>query len=163
MLDRNFLCLASTPSTMKMGNLGTGSPINSDTSVTGGFTSGGTTSPPGFLSNPFDAMADYGRTEFDIHNRGLLGGSIAGPYGFRLNPFLIVNSGPPYNFTIGQNVNGFDTFNQRLAVVSSASCLSRTIQATSVVCTPLGTFNNAPPIGQSVVPLNYGRGPAQFT
>lgn len=145
------------------GNLGTDSPINSDTSVTGGFTSGGATSPPGFLSNPFDAMDDYGRTEFDIHNRGLAGGSIAGPYGFRLYPFLIVNSGTPYNFTIGQNVNGFDTFNQRPAFVSSATCLSRTIQSTNVVCTPLGTFNNTPAVGQSVVPINNGTGPAAFT
>ncbi len=144
-------------------DLGTGSPINSDTSVTGGFTSGGATSPPEFVSNPYDPMADYGRAAFDTHDRGLLGGSIAAPYGFRLNPFLIVNSGTPYNFTIGQDVNGFDTFNQRPSFVSSAACSNRTIQSTNVVCTPLGTFNNSPALGQSVVPINYGTGPAEFT
>jgi hypothetical protein len=144
-------------------NLGTGSPINSDTSVTGGFTSNAATSPPEFLSNPYDPMADYGRAAFDTHDRGLLGGSVAGPYGFRLNPFLIVNSGTPYNFTIGQNVNGFDTFNQRPAFVSSATCSSRTVPSTNTVCTPLGTFNDAPPLGQSVVPINYGTGPTAFT
>jgi hypothetical protein len=144
-------------------DLGTGSPIDSDTSVTGGFTSGGATSPPEFVSNPYDPMADYGRAAFDTHDRGLLGGSMAGPYGFRLNPFLIVNSGTPYNFTIGQDVNGFDTFNQRPEFVSSASCSTRTVQTTSVVCTPLGTFNNAPALGQSVVPINYGTGPTELT
>lgn len=144
-------------------NLGTGSPINSDTSVTGGFTSNAATSPPGFVSNPFDPMADYGRAAFDTHHRGLVGGSVAGPYGFRLNPFLIVNSGVPYNFTIGQDVNGFDTFNQRPAFISSATCSSRTVQSTNAVCTPLGTFNNAPTLGQSVVPINYGTGPTEFT
>lgn len=144
-------------------DLGTGSPINSDTSVTGGFTSGGATSPPEFISNPYDPMADYGRAAFDTRNRGLVGGSIAGPYGFRLSPFLIVNSGTPYNFTIGQNVNGFDTFNQRPAFVSSATCSSRTVQSTNVVCTPLGTFNDAPAVDQRVVPINDGTGPAEFT
>ncbi len=144
-------------------NLGTGSPINSNTSVTGGFTSGGATSPPEFVSNPYDPMADYGRAAFDTHDRGLLGGSIAGPYGFRLNPFLIVNSGTPYNFTIGEDVNGFDTFNQRPVFVSSSTCSGRTVQSTNIVCTPLGTFNDAPALGQSVIPINYGTGPTQFT
>jgi Carboxypeptidase regulatory-like domain len=144
-------------------NLGTGSPINSDTSVTGGFTSGGATSPPGFVSNPYDPMADYGRAAFDTHDRGLLGGSIAGPYGLRLNPFLVVNSGLPYNFTIGQDVNGFDTFNQRPALVSSATCSNRTVQSINAVCTPLGTFNNAPLPGQNAIPINYGTGPVEFT
>jgi hypothetical protein len=144
-------------------DLGTGSPINGDTSTTGGFTSGGATSPPEFVSNPYDPMADYGRAAFDTHDRGLLGGSIAGPYGFRLSPFLIVNSGTPYNFTIGQDVNGFDTFNQRPAFVSSATCSSRTVQSTNSVCTPLGTFNDVPALGQSAVPINYGTGPNEFT
>jgi len=144
-------------------NLGTGSPINSDTSVTGGFTSGGATSPPEFISNPYDPMADYGRAAFDTHDRGLLGGSIAAPYGFRLNPFLIVNSGTPYNLTIGQDVNGFDTFNQRPAFVSSATCTTRTVASADIVCTPLGTFNNAPALGEGVVPINSGTGPTSFT
>jgi hypothetical protein len=144
-------------------DLGTGSPINSNTSVTGGFTSGGAPSPPNFVSDPYDPMADYGRAAFDTHNRGLIGGSIALPYYFRLSPFMIVNSGTPYNLTVGQDLYGFDTFNERPAFVSSTTCPAMAVQSTNVICTPLGTFNDAPALGQSVVPINSGTGPSQFT
>jgi Carboxypeptidase regulatory-like domain len=144
-------------------NLGAGSPINSNTSVTGGFTSGGSLSTPEFLSNPYDPMADYGRAAFDTHDRGLLGGSFLFPYYFRLSPFLIVNSGSPYNITVGQDIYGFDTFNERPAFVSSAACSTRSVSATNTVCTPLGTFNDAPRLGQPVLPINSGTGPAEFS
>jgi hypothetical protein len=144
-------------------DLGTGSPINSNTSVTGGFTSGGALSTPEFVSNPYDPIADYGRASFDTHDRGLIGGSIGLPYAFRLSPFMIVNSGTPYNLTVGQDLYGFDTFNDRPAFVSSNTCSTRTVQSTNIICTPLGTFNDAPALGQSVVPMNYGTGPTEFT
>jgi hypothetical protein len=144
-------------------DLGTGSPINSNTSVTGGFTSGGALSTPEFVSNPYDPMADYGRAAFDTHDRGLIGGSIALPYLFRLSPFMIVNTGTPYNLTVGSDLYGFDTFNERPAFVSSTTCPIRVVQSANVICTPLGTFNDAPALGQPVVPINYGTGPAEFT
>lgn len=144
-------------------DLGTGSPINSNTSVTGGFTSGGALSTPEFLSNPYDPIADYGRASFDTHDRGLIGGSFALPYAVRLSPFMVVNSGSPYNFSVGQDLYGFDTFNDRPAFVSSAACSNRTVQSGNIVCTPLGTFNDAPALGDHVLPINYGTGPTEFT
>ncbi|MGC1370880.1 MAG: hypothetical protein WA824_01965, partial [Candidatus Sulfotelmatobacter sp.] len=144
-------------------DLGTGSPINSNTSVTGGFTSGGSLSTPEFVSNPYDPSADYGRASFDTHDRGLIGGSFSLPYAFRLSPFMIVDSGTPYNLTVGNDLYGFDTFNERPAFVSNSTCSSRIVQSGNVVCTPLGTFNNAPALGQRVLPINYGTGPAEFS
>lgn len=144
-------------------DLGTGSPINSNTSVTGGFTSGGSTATPEFVSNPYDPSADYGRASFDTHDRGLIGGSITMPYALRLSPFMVVNSGTPYNLMVGQDLYGFDTFNERPALLSSTTCPARVVQATNIVCTPLGTFNDAPALGSSVVPINYGTGPTEFT
>lgn len=144
-------------------DLGTGSPINENTSVTGGFTSGGALSTPEFVSNPYDPMADYGRASFDTHDRGLIGGSIAFPYAVRLSPFLVVNSGTPYNLTVGQDIYGFDTFNERPSFVSSGTCPNRVVQGSNIVCTPLGTFNDAPTIGQRTLPINYGTGPTEFT
>jgi hypothetical protein len=144
-------------------DLGTGSPINSNTSVTGGFTSGGALSTPEFVSNPYDPMADYGRAAFDTHDRGLIGGSFLFPHYVRLSPFLIVNSGTPYNLTVGDDIYGFDTFNERPGFVSSTTCPSRTVQSTNIICTPLGTFNDAPALGQGVVPINSGTGPTEFS
>jgi Carboxypeptidase regulatory-like domain len=144
-------------------DLGTGSPINSNTSVTGGFTSGGALSTPEFVSDPYDPNTDYGRASFDTHDRGLIGGSFSLPYAFRLSPFMIVNSGTPYNLTVGRDLYGFDTFNDRPAFVSASTCTNRVVQATNLVCTPLGTFNDAPALGQAVVPINYGTGPAELS
>jgi hypothetical protein len=74
----------------------------------------------------------------------------------------VVNSGAPYNLTVGQDLYGFDTFNERPAFVSATRCAVRT-QTSNVVCTPLGTFNDAPALGQTVVPINSGTGPTNFT
>ena len=147
-------------------DLGTGSPINSNTSVTGGFTSGGATATPEFVSNPYDPIADYGRASFDTHDRALLGGSISLPYAVRLSPFMVVDSGTPYNLMVGQDIYGFDTYNERPALVSTATCSTPGPISSSqpnVLCTPLGTFNDAPALGAHVLPINYGTGPTNFT
>lgn len=127
------------------------------------FGAGGALSTPQFLSDPYNPMTDYGRAAFDVRNRGMLGGSISLPRGFRLSPFMLVNSGSPYNITVGQDLYGDDTFNERPALVSSASCPARSFESSNVVCTPLGTFDTTPVQGADVIPINYGTGPAAFT
>jgi len=105
-------------------------------------------------------MADYGRAGFDVRHRVLLGGTIGLPKAFRLNPFMVVSSGQPYNVTVGQDLNGDSIFNDRPGFVSTATCPA--VKITSpLACTPLGTFNltGAGPI----VPINYGTGPTLFT
>ena len=145
-------------------DLGTGSAVNGGTSVTGGFTSGGSNSTPQFLSDPYNPIADYGRASFDIHDRALVGGTLTLPRGFRLSPFIVANSGTPYNLTVGQDLYGADTFNDRPAFVSAATCPVQSVSASNenLVCTPLGTFNTAPAPGQAV-PVNFGTGPTEFT
>jgi hypothetical protein len=130
----------------------------------GGF-SNGLTSSASFLSDSYDPMADYGRSSFDVRHRGLIAGSIEMTHGFRLSPFIIVNSGAPYNVTTGQDNNGDSIFEDRPVLVSQAACASVTITGTQY-CTPIGTFNTAltaaVPIN-SLVPINYGRGPGNAT
>lgn len=130
-----------------------------------GFFSGGATSAPIFISNQYDPMADYGRATFDVRHRAFLGGSISMPYAFRLSPFMIVESGAPYDLVIGQDLNGDSIFNDRPALVSDATCATSTPQPSNkaIVCTPLGTFNSAPGPGQAVIPVNSATGPTLFT
>jgi hypothetical protein len=112
----------------------------------------------GFPSNQYNLDQDYGRAAYDIRHRVFLGGSVSGPYGFRLSPFLIATSGSPYNVTIGQDLNGDSINNDRPAF---ATDLTRP----SVVVTSFGTFDTAPNIGitgQTFVPINYLTGPTQF-
>lgn len=130
----------------------------------GGF-SNGLTSSASFLSNSYDPAADYGRAAFDVRHRVFLAGSIDAPYGFRLSPFIVINSGAPYNITTGQDNNGDSLFNDRPIFISAAGCPTVTITG-STYCTPVGTFNTAitstTPVS-SLVPINYGRGPSNAT
>ena len=123
--------------------------------------SGGTSAS--FLSNSYDPMADYGRSQFDVRHRGVLGGTISMPYAFRLNPFIIVSSGQPYNVTVGQDLNGDSIFNDRPSLVSTGRCSNMPPYISGIACTALGTFNLAPAAGQTPIPINIGTGTTLLT
>ena len=108
-----------------------------------------------FPSNQFDPRADYGRANFDVRSRFLLGGNLQGPYGVSFSPMLVTNSGTPFNITIGQDLNGDNQFNDRPAFATSAS--------TDVVQTSYGTFDLNPASNAARIPYNDGTGPGQFS
>ncbi|MGA2170572.1 MAG: carboxypeptidase regulatory-like domain-containing protein [Terracidiphilus sp.] len=108
-----------------------------------------------FPSNQFDPGADYGRANFDVRNRFLLGGNLQGPYGISFSPMLVTNSGTPFNITIGQDVNGDNQFNDRPGIATSTS--------TDTVHTGYGTFDLNPSANEARIPYNYGTGPGQFS
>jgi len=119
----------------------------------GGGNLAGSGVPPAsaFPVDQFDPNADYGRTSYDVRSRFVFGGSILLPHAFRLSPFVIANSGSPYNILDGQQFNGDSVYNERPAF--SGACTS----ATNVNCfVPLTA-------GQSIVPFYYGTGPALFS
>ncbi|MBV8050893.1 MAG: TonB-dependent receptor [Acidobacteriaceae bacterium] len=128
-----------------------------------GFFSGGSTATPNFLTNQYDPMADYGRAAFDVRHRAFLGGTISMPYAFRLNPFMIISSGMPYDVTTGTDLNGDSIFNDRPALLSATSCAGKLPVSQGILCTPLGTFNTVPLGGQRIVPVNSFSGPTLFT
>ena len=109
-----------------------------------------------FPSNQYDIMQDYGRAAFATRHRLFLGGTVALPYGIRLNPFMVASSGVPFDITTGHDLNGDSIFNDRPAF---ATDLSRP----SVVVTHLGTFDTLPLPGQPLVPINYGTSDPRFT
>jgi hypothetical protein len=110
-----------------------------------------------FPSNPYDVLEDYGRAVFDIRDRAVVGGAINLPFGFRLLPFIVADSGTPYNITLGQDLLGTSVFDQRPAFASPGAT------GPNIVATSLGVFNTNPAIGQALVPANYGTGPAEYT
>jgi hypothetical protein len=127
-----------------------------------GFSSGASSIGASFLSNSYNPMADYGRSQFDVRHRGVLGGTVSMPYAFRLNPFIIISSGVPYNVTVGQDLNGDSIFNDRPGLVSTATCRTLLINS-NIACTSLGTFNLLPTPGQPILPINFGTGTTLFT
>jgi hypothetical protein len=108
-----------------------------------------------FPSNQFDPSADYGRANFDVRNRFLLGGNIQAPYKVSVSPMIVADSGQPFNITLDQDLNGDNQFNDRPAFATSSS--------TSTVKTSYGTFDLDPAWNQSRIPYNYGNGPSQFS
>lgn len=108
-------------------------------------------------SNPLDPSADYGRAAFDYRNRLFMGGTVGLPKGFRLSPFLIASSGPPFNITTGDDSFGDAQFSARPAFGDCST------PAPNLVQTKFGCFNTSPVAGQAVIPINDFTGPARFT
>lgn len=109
-----------------------------------------------FPANQYDLSQEYSRAGFDVNHRVFIGGGITAPWGIRLSPFIQVNSGGPFNITVGQDLNGDSLFNDRPGI---ATDLTRA----SVVSTPLGAFDRSPLPSQSILARNYAHGPGQFT
>jgi len=109
-----------------------------------------------FASNSYDLSLDYGRASYDVRHRLFLGGTVSLPYAFRLNPFVVIMTGRPFNITVGQDLNGDSIFNDRPAYATQTS-------GPNVVSTPWGTFNTQPGSGYTPTPVNLGDGTTQAT
>ena len=105
------------------------------------------------ISNAYNISQDYGPATFNSRNQIFVMGNYLGPWGIRFNPFLIANSGKPFNIVLQTDpVNNF--FNQRPTYASSATLPG------DAVSTPWGTMDINPQPGERLIPANLGVGPA---
>lgn len=119
-----------------------------------GSSSGGSFST-NFPSDPHDIAIDYGRAAFAIRNRIFFGGTVALPRGFRLSPFLVFNSGQPYNVTAGIDPAQDLQFNVRPAFA---------LNPTGACVSPLNSCHyTVPTAPYTPIPINYLTGPDLFT
>ena len=130
---------------------------------------GDTSGPGSFPSVPGDLKADYGRTTFDVKSRLFIGGSITLPKLIQFSPFMIAQSGNPYNITTGSDNNLDTIFNDRPYLEASGYTSPTPVAAGQVspVQSIAGCGTFAQPGSQSagakLVPINYCTGPALFT
>jgi Carboxypeptidase regulatory-like domain len=111
---------------------------------------------PGLLSGaPCGIEEDYGRAPFDVRHRAFVGGSISMPWGLRASPFLVAQSGSPFNITTDQNVYGINTYNARPTM---GTCGDPGVKATAYGC-----FNLVAQPGQIGIPINEETGPARVS
>ncbi len=110
-----------------------------------------------FPSDQYDIAADYGRASFAVRDRVFFGGTVGLPRGFRLSPFMIFNSGTPYNVSVGQDLNNDSIFNDRpaLGVNPAGSCPFPTAAACNRYVIPTNS--------STLIPVNYLTGPDHFT
>jgi Carboxypeptidase regulatory-like domain len=128
---------------------------NGDTSGAGYIPSIPCGAPNLSLGTPCGIDEDYGRASFDVRHRVFVGGTASFRWGFRLSPFLIAQSGPPFNVITGQDLYGINTFNAR---PSEGACGSPGVKSTAFGC-----FNEVAQPGQVGVPINEETGPARFS
>jgi len=114
----------------------------------------------GFPANPYDLSTEYGRSNGDIRHRFVMTGNIRAPWGISLNPFITVQSGRPFNITLGRDING-DTLNTERPALAGASV--DCADTLNFKCTPFGNFkvNLAP--GDVMIPRNFAEGPGSTT
>lgn len=109
-----------------------------------------------FPMNSYDTSGEFGRSSFDIRHRFTLFGTINLPWRkIVVNPFIVANSGPPFNIITGQDLNLDRQVNERPSFAGpNANCALPTIR-----CTPFGNFNLVPLPGEQIVPRNFGQAP----
>jgi hypothetical protein len=113
-----------------------------------------------FPANPYDLSTEYGRASNDIRHRFVMSGTFRVPWGISLNPFVIVQSGRPFNITLGRDVNG-DTLNsERPALAPAGADCSNT---SLFRCTPFGNFKLTFGPDDVMIPRNFAEGPGSTT
>ena len=112
-----------------------------------------TNGPSSFPANSYDPAADYGPAASDVRHRFTLGGTLRLPWGIHLSPFVVADSGRPFNITTGRDDNGDTLLNDRPAFAADPS-------DPGVVHTAWGDLDPTPQPGQPPIPRNLGRGPS---
>lgn len=108
-----------------------------------------------------DPGFDYGRTNFDVHNRFVILGNITAPWQLSFAPFLSSNSGTPYNITTNADLTGNNQFNSRPTYAGSCS-------QPMAISTRYGCLDPDPPVNangasETIVPYNLGTGPTNLS
>jgi Carboxypeptidase regulatory-like domain/TonB dependent receptor len=104
-------------------------------------------------SNAYDLGADYGPATFVSRNQVFAMANYNGPWKLTFNPFLMAQSGKPFNITLPEDtLNNF--YNQRPSFATAST------PAADIVNTPWGKMNANPAATDPRIPSNLGVGPA---
>jgi hypothetical protein len=105
-----------------------------------------------FPANPYNFSGEYGPAATDIHHRFILAGTVGTRWGIRLNPYLTMQSGAPFNITTGTDLYGTTLFNARPGIATNAG-------RPGVIETRYGLLDPDPVAGEPILGRNAGRGP----
>ncbi len=113
-------------------------------------------------ADPNNLRAEWGPSSFaDVRHRFVMGTSIPVHWGISVSPFIVANSGSPFNITTGQDTNGDGFAEERPSLdtsESASSCVGQNLKYEA----GYGCFNLLPAAG-TAISRNYGRGPGSFT
>jgi hypothetical protein len=123
------------------------------------FSNGNTTSfngTGGMVSNSYNLHQDYGPSPFARRNMVFAMANYSGKWGLSYNPFLVVQSGRPYNVTTNLDLTGDNFFNNRPSYASNPALCSGNPQ---YVQSQYGCLDIIPQPGESLVPTYMGPSP----
>lgn len=105
---------------------------------------------------PSKPSLDYGRANFDVHDRFFALATIQAPWQLTFAPMFFASSGSPFNITTGTDLTGNNAYNSRPTYAANCS-QSYTVQ------TKYGCFDTNP-IGtnERIIPYNLGTGPWNY-
>ncbi len=121
-----------------------------------GFSNGDSDGAGSFPAYSYDLSDEFGRSSFDIRHNFVIGGNFTLPWGISMSPFVVANSGRPFNITRGQDLNGDALFLERPTFGElAARCSELGLRAS--YCDVAGEDPNA------IIPRNFAQGPKSFT
>jgi hypothetical protein len=91
----------------------------------------------------------------DVRHRFTFNGTINTKWNFRLSPFVVIQSGPPFDITVGRDIYGTTLFNSRPGIVVDPS-------KPGLIQTKYGVLDPNPTLNQPTLARNFGRGPVQL-
>src|SRR5271170_1710647 len=100
-------------------------------------------------ASPYSTVGEYGPSALDVHHRAFLGGSITTKWDFRLSPFVVINSGAPFNITTGSDLYGTTLYTARPGI----SPVPTKYSYDGVYLDPNPTAD------EEILPRNFGRSP----
>jgi hypothetical protein len=111
-------------------------------------------------------VARYAFTHSDINEAGIGGFNLSSravellntintKWNIRLSPFVVIQSGPPFDITIGRDLYGTTLFNSRPGIA-----IDRT--KPGLIQTAYGLLDPNPTLNQPTLTRNFGRGPGQL-
>jgi hypothetical protein len=108
-----------------------------------------------FPANPYSFEGEYGPAASDVHHRVTVGGSINLKWAIRLSPFVVMQSGMPFDITAGNDLYGTTLFNARPGIGADPN-------KRGLIRTSYGLLDPNPTPGERLLPRNFGRGPGQY-
>jgi hypothetical protein len=104
-------------------------------------------------ANPYNLAGEYGPAATDVRHRVTFGGSISMKWNVRISPFVVVQSGAPFDVTAGSDLYGTTLFNGRPGMATDPS-------KPGLIQTQYGLLDPNPSPGETILGRNYGRGPS---
>ena len=71
-----------------------------------------------FPANPYNFSGEYGPASTDVHHRFTIGGSINLKWAIRISPFIVAQTGAPFDITAGSDLFGTTLFNGRPGIAA---------------------------------------------